>query len=97
MALPAILVPIAGVIGGIVTSAFALAQTIAQHPILSYFLLMAILIIDGGLSYQTATRGIFGEIMTFVTQSFGLGFEVFSWQILMLFSLLPLVAFALKH
>ena len=96
MASPVVLGGVAGAVASVVGGAFALAGSISRQPILAYFMVVGILILDGGLSYYLNLKGVFGELLSFVFAQLGVPIPVYSWQVLMLIVIFPLFMFALK-
>lgn len=96
MAIPAVLGGVVGAVASVVGGAFALAGSISRQPILAYFLVVGILILDGGLSYYLNYKGVFGELLSFVFAQLGVPIPVYSWHVLMLIVIFPLFMFALK-
>lgn len=94
MAIPVVLGGVAGAVASVVGGAFALAGSISRQPILAYFMVVGILILDGGLSYYLNFKGVFGELFTFVFAQLGVPLPVYSWHVLMIVAILPLFKYA---
>jgi hypothetical protein len=96
MVVPVALAGIGGALASIVGGISAVAGAISQQPILAYFMVVGILILDGGISYTLNNKGIFGELLSFVFGQLGVPIAVYSWHVLMLIVIFPIVMFAIK-
>jgi hypothetical protein len=94
MAIPVVLGGVAGAIASVVGGVSAIAGTISRQPLLAYFMLLGVLMLDGGLSFYTNTKGVFGELITFVFFQLGVPIPVYSWHVLMLVAITPIVIYA---
>lgn len=100
MALPVALGGLAGsggALASIVAGVSSLAGAISRQPILAYFMVIGILILDGGISYYLYNKGVFGELFSFILAQLNVPIPVYSWQILMIVAILPLFLYAFKN
>lgn len=65
---------------------------IKEHPLLAYFLVLAVLVVDGGMSFNYGWQGAFGLLFTQLFGWFNAPFIVYSWQVLILFALFPIIS-----
>ena len=77
-------------LGGFVISA---VNRITENPIMAYFLILAVLIADGGLSLVVGGQGFFGGMLSFIISQWGIPIQIFSWQLMILFGSFPLIRF----
>ena len=105
ISLSAILTAIIGVIttglSAILTVANTIGNVIGQHPVLSYFALLILLLVDGGISYGAVDygvnwQGIAGTLISFVLSVFGVGIIVYSWQVLILAGISPIAFWVVR-
>ena len=96
MAVPAIIAGAVALVGAVGGGILALFQAIGQHPVLAYFLILSFFIVDGGLSYGFNIQGIFGTLFSFVINSLGVPIAVYSWQLLILMALSPVLFFVVR-
>lgn len=96
MAVPAIIAGLVAGFGAVGGALLAVVQAIGQHPILSYFLILAFFIVDGGISYGLNWQGVFGTLFSFVFSTLGVPIAIYSWQLLILMALTPVIFFAIR-
>lgn len=96
MAVPAIIAGAVALIGAVGGASLALIQSLGQHPVLSYFLILAFFIVDGGISYGLNWQGIFGTLLTFVINILGVPIQIYSWQLLILIAITPIILYAVR-
>jgi hypothetical protein len=96
MAVPVIIAGAVGVIGAVGGAVLALVQALGQHPVLAYFLILAFFIVDGGISYGFNFQGLFGTLFTFVINQLGVPIAIYSWQLLILIAITPIVLYAVR-
>lgn len=89
MALPAIL---AG-LGGTITAGLRFTE----NPVVAYFLVLAFLVADGGVSFFLNWQGVAGSLFTFVISNLGIPIVVYSWQVAIFLAIFPLIAYSMKH
>jgi len=89
MALPAIL---AGIGGAVVAT-----LRFTENKIVAFFLMVAFLMVDGGLSLATGWQGVSGALFTFVLNGLGIPIIVYAWQVLILLVFAPVFFYALNH
>ena len=93
MPLPAVL---AGIVAGAVALIQALGQAIGSHPVLAYFLILTLMIADGGISYGFNIQGVFGTLASYVINTLGVPIQIYSWQLLILMALSPIIFYVVK-
>lgn len=67
-----------------------------EHPILAYFLILSIFIIDGSVSFVLNWQGLIGTLFTLIINQLGIPIVVYSWQLMILFGILPIISFVLR-
>jgi hypothetical protein len=87
---------IAGIGSAIVAIGQAVGTAVGQHPVIAYFLILMILLIDGGISFTFNIQGLFGVLVTFVINQLGVPIQIMSWHLLILIALSPIVFFSIK-
>jgi hypothetical protein len=96
MAVPAIIAGAVALFGSVAGGVLAFVQALGQHPVLAYFIVLSIFIGDGGISYGLNWQGIFGTLITFVINSLGVPIAVYSWQLLILMALSPVIFYVIR-
>lgn len=96
MPVPVVIAGAVAVLGGALGALASLIQAIGQHPVLAYFLILAFFIVDGGISYGFNFQGIFGTLFTFVINQLGVPVAIYSWQLLILMALSPVIFYVVK-
>ena len=87
MALPAIL---AGALAGLGTSISASLKFL-DNPISAYFFVISLVLLDSGQSFFLNNAGVIGTAFGLIFNQLGVNIAVYSWQIAILFGLLPLI------
>jgi hypothetical protein len=80
-------------IGGFVVSAI---NRLTENPLMAYFLVLSVLVADGGMSFVYGWQGVVGGIFSFVFNQVGVPIIVYSWQIMIFFGILPIINFVVK-
>jgi hypothetical protein len=62
---------------------------------MAYFLVLAFLIADGGISFALG-QGIVGGFLTPIVQALGIPIIILSWQITIIFGIFPLLLFSVR-
>lgn len=88
MPLPAILAGIAGAIGAV--------SEFAHNPLVSYFLVLLVLILDSSVSGILGFQGVVGFLFSSILSALGVHVVIFTWQIAFLIAVAPLVFFVIK-
>lgn len=90
MAVPAIIVAIAGALGGVLK--------LAENPVIAWFLALTVLLIDSGLAGFLHYGGAVGTLFSYVLSAFLPQFHISitSFQVLILVAISPVVFFVLR-
>jgi len=83
-------------LGAIATSATAVLK-FADNPIVAYFLVVGLVVLDAGIGFIANYQGVVGTIFTFILNNLGVPIIVYSWQVAIFLAILPLLTYSLKH
>jgi len=67
------------------------------NKIVAFFIMIAFLLADGGLSIITGWQGVSGTLFTVILNALGVPVIVYSWQVLILLVFAPVFFYALKN
>lgn len=93
MPLPVI---IGGILGALTTSITATLK-FADNKIVAYFLVIGLIVLDAGVGFALNYQGVIGILFTTLINSLGIPIIIYSWQVAILFALLPFVLYAFGH
>ena len=89
-------VAIAGALSGLATSLTALLK-FADNQITAYFLVLSLILVDAGIGLTLNYQGVIGQLFTLIINGLGVPIVIYSWEVLILFAVFPIVMFALKQ
>lgn len=69
---------------------------LADNPVIAYFLVISVLIADAGVSGMFNHVGVVGTILTLIVNQLGLNWVIYSWYLVVIIGILPLIAFSIK-
>jgi hypothetical protein len=76
-------------IGGAITAVLRFTE----HPLVAYILIISFLVADGALSFGLNWQGITGTLFSTVLFLIGFPLVVYSWQLLLVFAIFPVLMF----